>query len=202
MQKVLAGLISVFFFLSGCSVKSTPPVDEYTIILNDLSKSNIKSTKCHKSVLKILAPFGAQEYATSDLNYVVLPNEQNRYNLSIWSNSLSSTLYKEITKSIKQSTLFESVINYASVAKSDYILEIEINDFKQYFLKDLKHSYVVVDLTFTLIEQKHFRVVAQREFMKKIKTKSLDAKGGVEALNNAFKDVTTEMISWLEEVCQ
>ena len=202
MKKLLFVFVGIMVFLGGCGIKSSPPVDEYTIVLKQEFKGMKASSKCQSKSVKLLEPFGAYAYTTNDLHYVVLPNQENRYNLSTWSQSIAGILYGEILRAVSKSKIFGSVANYSSVAKSDYILEMEINDFKQYFSSDLKHSYVVADLTFTLIETEHFRVVAQKEFVKKIDTKSLDAKGGVEALDSAFGEIVPEVLAWLSGVCR
>lgn len=202
MKKLLFVLVGIIVFFGGCSIKSSPPVDEYTIVLKQKLESVKASSKCQDKSVKLLEPFGAYAYTTNDLHYVVLPNQENRYNLSTWSQSVAGTLYGEVLRAVAKSGLFRSVTNYSSVAKSDYILEMEINDFKQYFSSDLKRSYVVADLTFTLVENRHFKVVAQKEFTKKVQTKSLDAKGGVDALNDAFNEIVPEVLAWLSGVCR
>lgn len=202
MSKLIYTLMGIMIFFGGCSIKSSPPPDEYTIVLHQLPQQNRQETRCHDKSLKILEPFGSNDYATSDLHYIVLPNQENSYNFSSWSQPLSSTLYREMLRVFEKSGIFGSVANYASVAKSDYILEMEINDFKQYFTHDLKHSYVVADITFTLIEAKRFAIVAQKKFIQKIETKSLDARGGVDALGEAFEKIASDATRWLAGVCR
>ncbi len=183
-------------------VKSTPPIDEYTIVLKTKPDKPAGKSVCNNKSLKILEPFGTDEYTISDLHYIVLPNQENSYNQASWSDSISNILYQKILFSLKEYRLFKSVTNFSSVATSDYILEMEINDFKQYFTNDLKSSYVLLDLTFTLINSKHFQIIAQKEFKKKVPTKSLDAKGGVDALNTAFNETVPEILTWLSGVCR
>lgn len=203
MYRLAIIMTTIIVFLGGCSIKSAPPPDEYTVVLQKLSPQKTSvSGVCHDKSLKVLEPFGANEYSTNDLHYVVLPNEENRYNLSSWSQPLSSTLYREMLRMIEKSKIFRSVANYTSVAKSDYILEMEINDFKQYFSSDMKHSYVVADITLTLIESKRFSIIAQKEFVQKIDTATLDAKGGVNALNAAFATIASDALVWLGGVCR
>ena len=203
MKKIFFALLGALLLLGGCSVKSSPPVDEYTIVLKPDTTSSVPfSEKCSKKSIKLLEPFGAYEFSTNDLYYVLLPNQENRYNLSSWSQSISGTLYAEILNAISTSKIFGSVANYSSISKNDYILEMEIHDFKQYFSSDMKHSYVIADITFTLVEAKRFRIIAQKEFRKKLDTKTLDAKGGVEALNDAFNEIVPEVLSWLTGVCR
>ena len=202
MYRLVAVLIAIVIFFEGCSIKSSPPSDEYTVVLQKLPQGTLAYGVCHDKSLKVLEPFGSNEYAASDLHYVVLPNEENHYNLSSWSQPLASTLYREMLRVFEKSKIFGSVANYTSIAKSDYILEMEINDFKQYFSSDMKHSYVVADITLTLIESKRFSIVAQKEFVQKIDTASLDAKGGVDALGSAFEKIASDAVIWLAGVCR
>jgi len=202
MKQLLFTLIGIVIFFGGCSVKSSPPVDEYTLMLEEHAISTTHSAKCSGKSIELLEPFGAYEYTTGDLHYILLPNQENSYNFSEWAQPIAAALYEKTLQAISKSGLYGSVANYNSVAKSDYILEMEINDFKQYFSPDMKHSYVVADLTFTLIDAKHFKIIAQKEFRKKIDAKTLDAKGGVQALNNAFNRIVPEIVSWLEELCR
>ena len=143
MKHLLLIFMGAMLFFGGCSIKSSPPVDEYTIVLEqNQTRHYDRVQKCKAKSLKLLEPFGAYAYTTNDLLYVVLPNEENKYNLSAWSEPLATTLYTKTLNALSKSGLFGSVSNYSSVAKGDYILEMEINDFKQYFSHDLKRSYV------------------------------------------------------------
>ncbi len=186
--------------LSGCGVKSSPPVDEYTI-KPKLSLNSTKETKCRQKEIKVLSPFAPYKFTTNDLHYIVLQYEEGRFNRSAWSESVASSVYNEIVDTLRKSALFKSVQNYSSVAKHDYLLEIQINDFMQYFSKDLKSSYAVVDITLTLVDRQEYRVIAQKNFVKRAEVSRLDAKGGIEVLNALFAQTLEEMVVWLEGVC-
>ena len=194
-------LLGVAFLGSGCSVKSTPPITEFALI-GDHGGFEVSSKACTESTIKILEPFGSNKYTINDLYYVVLPYEENSYTQSTWIEPVATMLYNEILKAVRESGLFGNVSNYSSVARGDYILEIEINDFKQYFSHDQKESYAVSHITFTLVRSDGFIPIAQQEIYKKIKTNSLDAKGGVEALNRAQRETIKELITWLDGICQ
>ncbi len=189
-------------FLAGCSVKTVPSATEYTLKIAQQKIPTPDSSACTKQDLKVLEPFGSSEYVTTDLYYVVLPFEENRYAQSAWSQSVASTIYEELLSALRQSKLFKGVASYASVASSDLILEVELNDFKQYFSHNLKSSYIVSDITFTLVEAKTHKAISQKQIRKQITTKSLDAKGGVEALNEALDETVAEALMWLGEHCR
>ncbi len=199
IETIVMGLA---LFSMGCSVKSTPPVTEYAIIGKSVGYDRLKDTHCRDASLKILEPFGSYEYSVNELHYVVLPYEENSYTQSAWVQPVSTMLYNEILKAIRESRIFATVSNYSSVAKGDYVLEIEINDFKQYFTPSQKRSYIVSDMTFTLVGGGDFLPVSQKVVYKKIKTKELNAKGGVEALNQAQQETIEEVVKWLEGTCK
>ena len=194
-------IIGVFFLLMGCSIKKVPAVSEYTLE-PDPTIAKVDESGCKEENLKILEPFGGSEYATNDLYYVVLPYEQNKYTQSAWYASVSSKIYESLLQSLKKSALFGGVSNYASIAKDGLVLEVQINDFKQYFSEDETESYIVSDITFTLVDAKTFSIISQKQIRKKIPTQSLDAKGGVEALNEALTQTLQEVIAWLRERCR
>ena len=203
MEKLFGYIVmTVFVFFSfGCSLKSTPPITEFTLTGKEKG-FDVNATKCSLKTLKVLEPFGSNKYTINDLYYVVLPYEENSYTQSSWIEPVSTMLYNEILKALRESRLFRSVANYSSVTKGKYILEIEISDFKQYFTHDKKYSYGIADITFTLVDSENYLPIAQHEIYKKIKTDSLDARGGVKALNRAQQESIEDMITWLDETCQ
>jgi len=191
-------LIFVVFF-TACSVK-TPPLEKYTLNPK-LTIPKTKNNTCKDKSIKIIQPFSSNIYVINEIKYVVNNLEENSYNNSSWSISISDTFYFNILKALRKSEVFKNVENYATVSVSDYILEVEISDFKQYFSKDLKKSYIVADVTFNLVDKKSLKTISQKRFYKKIPSKTNDVKGGVEALNKALDDILKEMIVWIEGRC-
>lgn len=194
---ILIGVTILFF---GCSFKELPPVDEYRIVLQN-PIFNTEAKGCQTGTLKVLEPYSTREFALRDMHYVILPFEENSYTKSAWKSAPERAIYSAVLEALRKSGLFLSVSNYTSIARSRYTIEMEINDFKQYFNKEKTHSYVVSDVTFTLVETKGSKVIAQKKIYAKIKTKTPDAKGGVVALNEALQYTMNELVKWLNEVC-
>lgn len=194
-------LLSFALFSLGCSIRNVPAVNEFTLTGKN-EGFQTSANNCKDKSIKILDPFASNKYSINDLYYVILPYEENRYIQSAWVEPVSTMLYNEILKAVRESRLFGYVSNYSSLSRGEYLLEIEINDFKQYFMPDKKRSYVVSDITFTLIKSNGLKPIAQQEVYKKIKTDSLNAIGGVEALNRAQQETIEKMIKWLDRTCQ
>ncbi len=193
-------LIVLVLAAGGCGMKTTPPVDEYTLRPH-IQTTVTQSGQCREKTLKVLAPFASYEYTTNDLHYIVDDYEEGTYNQSSWSKAITSNVYYAVLSTTRNNDLFKNVENYTSIADSDLVLEMEITEFKQHYRKDLKHSYVVVDITFSLVDKKRYKIMEQKRFYKKLRTETLDAKGGVDALNEAFTQVMEEMLVWIGKVC-
>lgn len=199
MKKLfLASVTALMFF--GCTTKTVQAPTQYTL-KTQLETSKEQQSQCKSKSIKIFKPFGSMEYASSDIYYVVLPHEEDIFNQSAWAESVSSIVYRGVLDAVRDSGVFGGVLNYASVSKSDLALEIEINDFKQYFEHDLKSSYILSDITFTLVDTANLSTIAQKQIRKKIEVKSLDAKGGVEALSSALNQTLNEAVEWMAESC-
>jgi ABC-type uncharacterized transport system auxiliary subunit len=192
--------VFIILFFAGCSTK-VPPVKEYRIKTKTFKISKEKS-KCKNNIIKLSEPFSPNSYKIKKMYYSIDGFEDGVFNQSAWSEPIYLYVYKNLLNSLRQSELFKSVENYLSVANYNYIMEVEINDFKQYFKKDLKSSYVVVDLTLTLIDKKNYNTVFQQRFYQKIESIEPNAKAGVEALNVAFELVLKRVIKSLSGVCE
>ena len=81
-------------------------------------------------------------------------------------------------------------------------MEINIEDFMQYFSDDSKESYANVVISLTLIDSKTSTIVDTKTLSAKLKANTLDANGGVEALGKAFENVLIQARVWLGEVCR
>jgi len=197
MKQLLFLFISLLFI--GCS-QEVPPVKQYRLSV-EIPEVPVKSSICKDRSLKILSPSATYEYTTNKF-YYVQGLEEATYTQSNWARIPVNDIYYLILNNIRKSAIFNTVENYTSIVKGDLNLEIEIQNFKQYFSKNADESYVIVNITLTLINKKHFKVISQQNFYKKVPTPSADAKGGVEAFNKALKELIPEMIDWLDGSCQ
>ncbi len=72
----------------------------------------------------------------------------------------------------------------------------------QFFSKDLKESHIEVILNLSLIDAKTNTILQNKTFRSRVETKSLDARGGVEAFKNALSEIMSQNIEWLDGVCR
>jgi cholesterol transport system auxiliary component len=199
MRKFLLIVFMTFLF-SGCA-KVVPAVSEYRI--NSVAyNSDFSAQGCRDKSLKVAQSFSPGVLTNLDIMYGVGEHKQFRYTQSKWVQNPNSAITSEIVNFLKSSNLFSSVNVPKSRAKTDYILEANIEDFMQYFSEDEKSSFVKVSITFTLLDTKKNSVVTAKNFKITIPAKTLDAEGGVVALNEALKELLPQSGNWLNEICR
>ncbi|MFA5454220.1 MAG: hypothetical protein WC272_02765 [Sulfurimonas sp.] len=193
-------LIILTILFSGCTTIK-PPVTEYSIVTKELKKESVESGCVNKS-LKIVQAFSSNSLMSLNMEYTQETNRVFSYSQSQWRESPNSLVTSELLKSISNSKLFGSVHPSKSRAKSDLILETNIDEFMQYFAQDMKKSFVHVGFSLTLIDAKTNSVIKSQYFSSKADAKTLDAEGGVEATQNALSEIIFQNIDWLSGVCK
>jgi cholesterol transport system auxiliary component len=135
------------------------------------------------------------------MSYAQGEYKQDNFSQSEWAESPNKAITNQIARYIQLSKLFKSTQIAKSRTKSEMVLETNIEDFMQYFSQDEKTSYANIVITFTLIDSKN-NIISSKRFTSKVDVKTLDAEGGVEALNKALENVLVDMGNWLGESCQ
>lgn len=199
MIRVYFALVLVFL-LSACST-TKPAVTEYKLSLKELN-NNSDSTECRDKSLKVSQAFSSSSLMSLHMNYVLDENKIYAYSQAQWNNSPNQEITSQVVKVLRESKLFKNTQNSKSRSKGDLILELNIEDFMQYYSEDLKHSHARVVVSFTLIDAMTSKVIATKTFSAKKETSSADASGGVKALDEALGDVLVEGLEFLNEVCK
>lgn len=197
MKKILI-LLSIVL-LSGC-VTTKPSITEYRVVAKT-SKARSVVDGCKEKSLKIAQAFSSSSLMSLKMDYVQEESKIFSYSQAHWNESPNHSVTKEILKKIRDSKLFKNVQISRSRSKNSWILETNIEDFLQYYSEGLKDSFAKVIISLTLIDSKTNSVIATKTFNSKVNTNTLDAEGGVEALNKALSDILTQNIEWLNGVC-
>ncbi len=199
MYKIIFVIIAVFL-LSGCTT-THPPMTEFRVN-TELKVMNSDSTKCLDKSLKVAQSFSTTAIMSVKMNYAQGSHKQYVYSESQWADSPDRAINAEIVKLLQTTKLFKSVLTSKSRSQSDLILEINIEDFMQYFNDDASKSYVNAVISLSLLDTATNSVIATNTFESRVDTKSLDADGGVEALNKALIDVLEQINIWFIGVCK
>ena len=195
-----AVLIILALIFSGCTTIK-PSVAQYGIEIDDL-KINGSALGFKERSLKISKAFAKSSLSSRAMEYTEPDNRVFAYSQSQWQESPSTMIESILLKSIRETGLFKSVHPSKSRIKSNFILETNIEKFMQFFGKGLKESHVEVVLNLSLIDAKTNTVFKSRTFRSKVKTKSPDAQGGVDAFEAALFEIMLQNIEWLDGVCR
>ena len=194
-------LIILGLLLSGCATVK-PTITDYKIFTKTVQNSNSSSNGCKDKSLKIAQAFSPSSLMSLNMDYMESDNRVFSYSQSQWQESPNDAITFELLKNIRSAGIFSSVEASKSRSKSSWILETNIEEFLQFYTKDMKSSYVNVAVTLTIIDTKTNSVVSTKTFSSKADAKTLDAQGGVEALSAALSEVISQNIEWLERVCK
>jgi len=193
-------IISIGLFIATGCTSLTPPQNEYRL---DSSAEVMKArkTRCIQKTLKVDQASSDKLFMSLKIYYVQGKYAQYAYARSRWVESPNDKITEEITRYLRKIQLFRSVQNADSKTKNNFRLEINIEDFMQYFDKNEKNSYVNVVITCNLVDDVTHKIVATKTFHANAKTKSDNALGGVKALSRALNTILKQCGLWLQGVC-
>lgn len=192
--------IIIIFILSGCTTVKLS-ITEYKIVVDSPNiKSNVDG--CRDKSLKIAQAFSSNSLMSLKMDYAQDRSKIFSYSQAHWSESPNHSITMNLLKEIRDSGFFKNVQISKSISRNSWILEINIEDFLQYYSEDLKSSFAKVAINLTLIDSKNNTIIATKTFVSKVDVKTLNADGGVKALSSAFSNILTQNLEWLNEVCK
>lgn len=192
--------IVILFTLSGCTTK-VANIAEYRISSN-VPQTQYKEKACSEKSLKIEQAFSSNTLMSKKMSYVQGKYEQDIYTQSQWAQAPYKAITGEVIRFIQETQLFKNIQTSKSRSKSGMVLETNIEEFMQYFSEDEKNSFVNARITFTLIDNNKVKVLESQTFTSQVKVESLNAEGGVIALNKALEKILEEMGLWLGRSCK
>lgn len=198
-MKVFLTLITIFLFV-GCTTMK-PHISEFRVITKD-AQAKSKSSSCRDKSLKISQAFSPVSLHSLNMSYTESDNKIFSYSQAQWQESPNNFIPAELYKSIRDSAQFKSVHSSKSRVKSDYVLEIDIEEFMQFYTKNMSSSYVNIIINLSLVDAKTNIVISTNKFISKVDTKTTDASGGVEALSTALDEIILKNAEWLDGVCK
>ncbi len=194
-------LVVVLFIFSGCIVEKKPAITEYRLSTKNITiQSNANG--CKDKTLKIAKAFSSASLRSLQMSYTQDDNKVFSYSKANWNESPNHSIHQKIFSNIRDSKLFKNVNLSTSKSRYDLVLEINIEDFLQHYSTDLKKSYADVRISLNLINSKKSNIIASEVFTAKVDVKTMDANGGVEALDSALENILSKNIEWLTGVCK
>ena len=199
MRYIVFSLFVVFF--SGCVTTKVPAKSEYRIN-SQIEVSKNDAQNCKEKSLRVAQAFSSSTFMSNNMMYALGDLKQYAYAESLWAENPNTVITSKFFRLIRETELFKSVQISKSRSRNDYILEINIEDFMQYFNPQSTHSYANVSISVTLIDVKSNRAFATHSFNEKVDAKSLNAEGGVAALTIALNNILKDTNTWITGVCK
>ena len=190
MNKFLLFLIPIFFI--SCSTQ--PIFKVYTLKTPTIKK--VSSHKYTNKILKVMYPQSLKTAITQKILFSYSASEQGSYENAQWSNSMSKLLEGTFVEVMEESGLFKSVISYTSTAHEDFRLESNIFELSHKVREGSSES--IVSIAFSLIRADKSIVIDAKKFTYIIPTKTTNAKGYVDATNQALNQMSHDLIEWLK----
>ncbi|WP_373069308.1 hypothetical protein [Sulfurimonas sp.] len=193
-------LLSLLFLFTACSTK-VPTIVKYKVSPN-INLAKTEESACSSKSAKVALAFTNSSLISKDMSYVRGDSKVYEYSESAWLNNPNYAVSNELIKMLRNIELFKSVQESKSRSMADLIIEVNLEDFMQYYSKDLKESYSLVQINFSIIDFKTSQVISTKTFRSKVDSKTLDADGGVNALNAALTNILSESSDWFVKVCR
>ena len=181
------------FFLGGCAIKSTP-VRSFTLNPS-YHYGKVSHSPYRNKSIKVVYPNSIKGKSSSSICFSYNKLEEGSYQNSIWSSSSSQLLTGTIIRALEHGAVFKSVIDYTSLANTDYLLESEVYDIYHKVRKNLSVS--VLSIRFDLISTDNNVLVKSKKFSYEIPTETVDAVGYVKATNIALEKLSADLVRWL-----
>ena len=186
-------LILILLWFSGCSSKQAA-LKVYTLDTPTVAK--VSNSKFKYKTIKVSFPQTLKEKISNKMSYSYSMSDQGSYLNSQWSNNIGKLLQGTIILALEQSRFFKGVLPYESTAGEDYRLESSIFAFSHQVRGEQSHA--LVSILFSLIDTDTGKLVKTKRFSYKVATKTVDAKGYVEATNEAVNRLVNDMLRWLQ----
>lgn len=195
--------ILLLLILGGCGAK-VPVATKYKInTIADIERYKTNNnSKCKRESLKVMQTFSSNMLMSKEMNYVLDLNQVYPYSTAQWAITPNRIVSDEYFKMLRELNMFSSVGNSKSRSKASWLLETRVEDFMQYYENDNTSSYVKVAINVTLLDSRTSNVIASKVFKSKLDVQTLDAEGGVAALNKALADILSQSALWISEECK
>ena len=185
--------VVALLFLSGCSFKSSAPMTEYTLSASPVSA--VSSSRYSNKAIKVTYPDSLKEKLSRSIDYSYSLSDRGVYQNSQWSNALPKLIEGTVIEALDQSRLFKGVLPFSSTVYEDYRLESTVYDFSHHVRGE--SSYAIISIRFTLIDTKTGKMTKTRRFSYQEHTRTVDARGFVEASNVAMSKLSRDLVNWL-----
>lgn len=187
-------------WLGGCGgslLPKAPPMPTlHALSLDDAEAPPPRPPPAGARVLTVLAPRAAAGFDSPNLVYLRRPHEHEAFAQNAWVDTPARMLAPMLVRALQRSGAFRAVLSAQGSATAELALDTEIIRLQQDF--GLRPSQVRFTLRAVLIDTATRRVLAWREFDRRVPALSDDPRAGVAAANQAARQVLDELVAFCD----
>ncbi|WP_428121256.1 ABC-type transport auxiliary lipoprotein family protein [Dissulfurimicrobium sp.] len=176
--------------MSSCvKVKEVPPIHYYRIAIETrgLKAVDIPAYGSIKVTVKGMM--------SRSIYYLDKKYGKNAFYLNRWAEPPDDMIKKKIILAIKETGLATDVLSADSLASTQYLLEIEIDDLSMHIQDDGGEGVVVISAV--LVDTKHSRPIKNSLFRCGSPSSAVSPMDSVDAINKAADRCVTRIYDWL-----
>jgi len=182
----------LMLFLAACSAPHT--LRMYTLE-SPAATSASPASAYRRATVRVDYPKGIEDTMGTHIYYTRDDLIQSYYLYHQWSRPLNRILMAHLIETLQGSHAFRTVLDYASEARADYILESTIYRFRHRIGRE--GSFAQISIGLRLLRTSDNRLVRSRRFDYSVPCASTDAEGFVRAANKAVDSFGRDMLRWL-----
>ncbi len=176
--------------LSSCSLFSPVQTDEHLYVLNTLPQIN--ANKTHRNKVIMVAPVETSSlYNTTEMAYTTQAYQIAYFAKNKWAETPAKMLQSLIFQTLEKSHSFKSVVTPIFKGRYDYVLNTQLIELKQDFLKN--PSVSKLRLQAQLTDATSGRILRSKAFSIFVPTLQNSPYGGVIAANIAAKQALVQI---------
>jgi cholesterol transport system auxiliary component len=183
-------LLFLTFLLTACGSKT---VRMYTLAPAQVSAG---SSPFRDSDVRVEYPKGIEDTMGTRIYYTRSDLTRSYYLYNEWSQPLNRLVMAHLIDALQRSRTFRNVLDYASEAGADYLLETTIYRFGQRITD--QGAVAEISIGLRLLRNGDHTLVKSRRFDYRIPCESADAPGFVKAANQAMERLADDMVRWLK----
>jgi len=191
MTSRLIPVLTATLLLAACAGLPAPQAISQNIYLLDAQATIPAASVKHDLVLAVSTPQARPGFDTAEMVYVQQPYELNYFVANRWAAAPARLLEPLLLQSLEQSGGFRAVVPTADAIRGDVRLETELVRLQQDF--SVRPSRVQVTLRAQLVDVRHKRMLAVKQFDETEVATSDNAYGGVGAANRALQRLLNEL---------
>lgn len=182
--------------LGGCALLSgaEPPPDTYDLPMTSVGRSRGPVA----AQLSVRQPVALRSLDTDRIQVREGAGRLAYYPTAAWGDRLPRLVQARLVASLADAGRFRAVITNGEGLSAEYGLTVEIRAFEVRVQQGSAHA--TVDFFVKLVDERRNEVVATRQFSSEAPAAKDDVVSGVNALRQAFQQVTSEVVRWAGSV--